>query len=206
MARAADVEVRNYRVFIDGKAAGSVRMVIQRLADGSVSMRCDASTSLTIGGIIKTYSYVYHGQETWKDQRLVRLDSTANDNGKRLAVSAVAEPKGVRVIIDHQHKGEARMVSRDVWLTSYWHLPDPKLRNDTLALLDSDTGKALSAKLQFIGAEKRAIAGSEATLGHFKLTGEVEVDLWYDGSERLARQEWDEGSHHAVIEVTSVEE
>ena len=38
---------------------------------------------------------------------------------------------------------------------------------------------------EFIATEKRRIAGQEVNVNHYKLTGKVNVDLWYDGAGRL---------------------
>jgi hypothetical protein len=200
-ARAGDVESRAFRVFVDGKPAGTARMIIQRWDDGSISARCDTDITVTIVGLIKAYSYSYHGHETWKDGHLLRLDSTCTDNGKHFRVSAIAEPKGLRIIVNN----EERMTKQEVWLTSYWCLPPAKSRKGTIALLDADTGKDISATLQFLGPEKRRLVGQEVTVHHYRLSGEVNIDLWYDGSERLVRQEWLEDGHRAMIELTHIE-
>jgi hypothetical protein len=41
-------------------------------------------------------------------------------------------------------------------------------------------------------------------MNHYKLTGKVNVDLWYDGSDRLVRQEWVESGHKTVLELVRV--
>jgi hypothetical protein len=198
-ARAADIETRDFAVMVSGKPSGEVHMTIHKQDNGSIWMRCD--TDIKVSLVIGKYRYIYRGLEVWKDRRLVRLDSTTDDNGKRFIVSAVAEAAGLRVKVNNN---AGRVARPEVWLTSYWCLPDPKLRNDTIPLLDADTGKDLSGKLQFVVTEKRRVAGQEVNLNHYKLTGKVNVDLWYDGSERLVRQEWVEQGHKTLIELLRV--
>jgi hypothetical protein len=41
-------------------------------------------------------------------------------------------------------------------------------------------------------------------LNHYRLTGKMNIDLWYDGSERLVRQEWLEQGHKTVVELIRV--
>ena len=197
-ARAADVETRDFTVLISGKPSGEVHMTIHRQDDNSVVMRCDTDIKVSFG--ILSYKFVYRGLEVWKDRRLTRLDSNTDDNGKRYIVSAIPDGTNLRLKVNNVEK----QVRGDVWVTSYWTLPDPKLRAETLALLDADSGKMLDGKLGFIATEKLRIAGQDVSLNHYRLTGKVNVDLWYDGSERLVRQEWTEQGHKTVLELLRV--
>jgi hypothetical protein len=197
-ALAADIETRDFAVMVSGKPSGEVHMTIHKQDNGTIWMRCD--TDIKVSLVIGSYKFIYRGLEVWKDRRLVRLDSNTDDNGKRFIVSAAADKTGLRIKVNNVE----RMVRPEVWLTSYWCLPDPKLRGDTIPLLDADTGKDLSGKLHFVATEKRRIAGQEVPLNHYRLIGKVNVDLWYDGSERLVRQEWVEQGHKTLIELTRV--
>ena len=199
-AAAADIETRDFRVTVDGKHGGDAHMTIHRQDDGTVSMQCDTDIVLWYLAGLKKYVYTFRGKEVWKDGRLQRLDSTCNDDGKRYAVSAVVEGAGLRVRVNSQE----RLARGDVWLTSYWCLPDKKRREGLIALIDADTGRDLDARLNFVGAEQRGVAGQSVTLNHYRLVGKVNVDLWYDGSERLVRQEWLEDGHRTILELTRV--
>src|SRR4051794_2568449 len=80
-ARAADIETRDFAVFVSGKPAGEVHMTIHRQDDGSIAMRCD--TDIKVNLVVGSYKYIYRGMEVWKDRRLVRFESNTDDNGKR---------------------------------------------------------------------------------------------------------------------------
>jgi hypothetical protein len=197
-SRAADIETRDFNVLVSGKRSGEVHMTIHRQDNGQVQVRCD--TDIRVNLLVRQYKYVYRGLEVWKDRRLVRFDSNTDDNGTRFIVSAVAEAGGLRVRVNNVE----RMAKLETWLTSYWCLPDPKLRNGLIPLIDADTGKDLDARLQFVATEQRVIAGQKVAVNHYRLTGKVNVDLWYDGSERLVRQEWLEQGHRTQLELTRV--
>lgn len=197
-AGAAEIETRDFAVLVAGKPAGEVHMTIHRKDNNLVEMRCD--TDIKVHLVVGSYKYIYRGLEVWKDRRLVRLDSNTDDNGKRFIVSAVAESDALRVKVNNVEK----TAKPDVWLTSYWCLPDPKIRNGTLAILDADSGRDLDGKLQYVATEKRRVAGQEVPLNHYRLSGKVQVDLWYDGSERLVRQEWVEQGQKTMLELIRV--
>src|SRR5690349_10384869 len=65
---AADVEIRDFKIKIDGKAAGSYRMSIFEGKEGKAVMTGDASVDVRIYLIRYTYSYI--GTETWRGNRL----------------------------------------------------------------------------------------------------------------------------------------
>jgi hypothetical protein len=197
-ARAGDAETRIYRVLVDGKHGGEAHFTIERDDDGTTTVACDSDIRVRV--LIYTYRYNYRGREVWKDGRLRQFDSACNDDGKRFTVNAVADAEGLRVRVN----GRERRVRPDVWLTSYWSLPEPKLRHGVLALLDADTGRDLDGRLQSLGEQQIAIEGRLQNARHFRLTGKVLVDLWYDAADRLVRQEWLEDGHRTVLELTGI--
>ncbi len=198
-ASVAKAETRDFAVYVDGRKSGEVHMTFDRQDDGTTAVSCD--TDVRVGAIITLYHYSYHGREFWKDGRLQRFESKANDDGKEMAVTAAAADDGLRV---RNNDGE-HTASADAWPTSYWAQPDPKLADQTIPLLDADTGHDLEAKVQFLGLEKFGPDGQQQTVQHVGLTGKgVGMDLWYDESGRLVRQEWVEQGHRTVIDLTRV--
>lgn len=197
--RAADTETREFHVYVDGKRAGGASMTIARADDGTTSVSADTEVKVTVLGAA-VYRYSYRGQETWKGGKLQKFESTCNDDGKRYVVSAAAEADGIRVRVNNQE----RMVSADIWLTSYWSRPDDKVVNKTVPLVDADNGRDLDAKVTYVGQEQLNLAGQAVTTTHYKLTGKVNVDLWYDGSDRVVRQEWVEDGHKTLLELSKL--
>lgn len=197
-ARSADVEVRDYQTYIDGRKAGDYHMTITGQDDGSVSMAAQANVNIRV--LLVRYTYDYRGTEVWKGGRLVRFDSTTNDNGSRYTVSAAADGDGLRVRVN----GRERTGRADTWLTTYWHLPPAAQRGQALPLLDADSGRDLTGTLGYVGAEQVNVAGQMTDCAHYRVTGSVNVDLWYDAQERLVRQEWMEDRHKAVLQLVGV--
>ena len=195
---AADIETRDFAVLVSGKTAGEVHMTIQKQESGAVSVRCDTDIKVVVP--LVSYKYSFRGSETWKDRRLVRLDSNTDDNAKRFHVSAVAAADGLKVKANNVE----RTIKSEAWTSTYWSLPDPKLRDGVLIILDADTGRDMEAKLSYVGSEKHRVAGQEVTLNRFRVSGKVSVDLWYDGHERLVRQEWVEQGYKTTMILVRV--
>jgi hypothetical protein len=197
-ARAGEREIRDYVVYVDGKPRGNALMDIAHQDDGTIQVACE--TDLTVQVLLVKYRYSYRGREVWKDGRLLRLDSSCNDDGKRFQVSAVAEANGLRVRVN----GQERLARADTWLTSYWTLPDAKLRDQLIPLMDADTGRDLPCRMQHVGVTQMPVAGEVQNVNHYHLTGKVEVDLWYDQAERLVRCEWMEDGHRTHFDLARI--
>jgi hypothetical protein len=195
--RAAYAEVRQYATFIDGQQAGSYTMTITPQSDGSVTMEGHARVQMKFLGGLKVYRYSYDGTEVWKGGRLQQLASETNDDGKQYKVSATSDGDGLRVKVN----GHERKARGDVWVTTYWRLPD-KVGNP-IALLDADTGRNLSGSLEKLGTGRLQIGGQAVNCTQYRLKQEQTIDFWYDDQGRLLRQEWVEEGHRAVLELQS---
>jgi hypothetical protein len=96
------------------------------------------------------------------------------------------------------------VASPDVWVSTYWRLPPARFRNQNVPLIDADTGKDLNATLRFVGMENTPVAGQSVQCAHWRITGGVQVDLWYDGYDRLVREESIEDGHKTLLELIQV--
>jgi hypothetical protein len=198
-ACAADQETRDFGIYVDGKPAGSAQMAMVRQDDGTTQLTC--STHVKVRVLLITYTYQYQGKEVWKDGRLQRLDSSCNDDGKRFQVSAVAAEDGLHVTTN----GREHVAPAEAWLTSNWSLPSPKQRDQVVPLIDADTGEDLSCRIQHIGTVQMSVAGQVQNVNHYRLNGaKMQVEVWYDGAERLVRREWVEQGHRTVLELARI--
>jgi hypothetical protein len=198
-AVAAESEVRQFNNYIDSRYAGEYRMTIASQDDGSVSVTGQAKVDVRV--FLVHYTYSYRGSEVWKDGRLLRFESSANDNGKKFTVAAAAEANGLRVTVNG---GRERVLPPNVWTTTYWRLPDVNARGTPLPLLDADTGRDLTGTLQYVGESQVPIGGQMQNCTHYRVTSDVTVDLWYDGQERLVRQAWVEDNRQIVLQLAQV--
>ncbi len=198
-APAADVEQRTFVIRVDGKQAGEYRMSVRAGEDGGVTMTGQADVK--VSHFPFTYRYSFRGTEAYKNGRLLRCDAQSEEDGKRVALTAVAVEDQLRVTVN----GTASAVRPDVWPTSYWRLPAAAQRNGAVPLLDLDTGQVKEARLALVGQEKVTVGGQALDCAHYRLTGGFEADLWYDASERLVRQEWVEDGHPTRLELVRVD-
>ena len=197
---AAETEIRDFQVTVDGKKAGDYRMTIERLPDGSLSMNGRANVNVTY--LVYRYQYSYQGTETWRAGRLLQLTSRAFDDGKNYALEAVAQADGLFI----RANGHQFIERSPVWTTTYWQLPDTRYRGPNLTLLDADTGRLLHGRWQAVGKEAVRVGGYVQTCSHFALsTDRSRADLWYDGEDRLVRQDSVEDGHRTVLALVRLQ-
>jgi hypothetical protein len=199
-AQASETEVREFTIEIEGKASGQYVMTVTKQDDSILSMQGVAS--LSFKHALGTYRYSYDGTEHWKDGRLLQLTVKCNDDGKETKLSAMVEQQNLRLRVN----GQERNCRWDVWTTSYWQLADKRFHNQQVPLVDNDTGKEYLAKLSFVAAEQLNIGNQAQNCLHFRVTsGPISpVELWYDGQNRLVRQEFTDQGKRVVFVLRAV--
>jgi hypothetical protein len=198
-ADAVQEERREFKIYVDGKERGSFRMRVREHADGSEVMSGEAEIALNF--VVYSYRYNSRGWEKWKDGRVQQLENVADYNGKRYTVKAVAHENVLKV----NANGQDRSLPPEAWLTSYWRLPAAKYRNRALPLLDSDKGRDLRAELKFLGTQPLNVEGSMQNCDHYRVSGDVQVELWYDSQDRMVRQESVESGHQTSLILTRID-
>jgi len=183
---------RTFQVYVDNKPAGQT---VMKVADKDGTTECSVSVRVEVRALLGKYQYSLDATETWKDGKLLGLRSTCNDDGTKHDVTLTSDGTTATLKADGKTiKGKAA-----VWPTTYWRLPPAA---GDLTLIDSDTGKLIAAKLEKVGAEKVRVLGADKEATKYRLTGGLDVTLWYDAGGRLVRESFVESGHRTVLELT----
>jgi hypothetical protein len=196
-AESETVEVRNFQISVDGDRCGNLRMSIESRPDGRQVVLGDSSLELKY--FLYTFRFSSQGNETWHAGKLEKLENAANYGSSRYQVSATGDGDELVVRAD----GQERKLPRNVWTTSYWHAPEDHLLGQTVSLLDSHKGRSLTAKLERVGEEPISLGDKDQPCSHYRLRGDVQVDLWYDATGRLVRQEAIESGHRTRLQLVA---
>jgi hypothetical protein len=184
-------ESRKFQVSVDNKPAGQYQLkVVEK--DGSVEST--TSIRVEVKHLLGSYKYAADSKETWKDGKLLGLKSTCNDDGTKHELSMTSDGTNMTLTAD----GRTVKGTTAVYPTTYWSLPPV----GNLTLVDSDTGKLIPAKLEKVGAEKVRFLGKEQEATKYRLTGGVDITLWYDANNRLVRETFVETGHRTTMELT----
>jgi len=199
-ARAAEMEHRIYTVTVDGKPAGEMKMTMQTLDDGTQLMA--GQNVLTTKRGNDSFRSSYRGLETWKSGRLRKYEAFSDDDEKKRHLVGSSQDAKFRVTVN----GQRHDVRDDVWTTSFWFVPAISKKNVDVALIDIDTGKESTARLEYIGAETRTVLGASLECGHYRVRGQtIQAELWYDGADRLLRSEVIAGGRKSVLDLNKLQ-
>jgi len=192
-------ELREYDVLIKQSPVGKVTIRTTTAQDGTIVATTD--TTVNARFFLITYHYDYHGTETWQNDRLARLDSRADDDGKKLAVTAITDARSARI---DAAGSPARAAPSLVMTSNYWRLPDPRLATGSFAIIDSDTGTLFNVKLQRVGTDTIGVDGQNVACEHYRVSGDTAAELWFDGNRRLVRQLTVEQGHETEVRLMRV--
>lgn len=198
-SRVVEQQTRSFKVSVDGTERGTLTMRLTTHDDGTETMNGQAELSFNF--IVYKYRYTSSGTEVWKSGRLVQLANEADYNGDKYVVQASAQQQALAVEVN----GESQNTNSDVWVTSYWHEPEPNKIGQTLSLFEAGKGRQFTGTLQRIGTEPITIGDESVNATHYQLRGDVEVDLWYDEDHRLVRQSTQESGHRVMLELTQIQ-
>lgn len=190
-------EIRDFEILVDNAKAGTSKVTITDYDDGRSLAATSADVKLTI--LLYTYVYQFNGSEEWLDDQLRRLDSRAIDGPKKLSLKAQVDSE--RTVLQGAD-GKMRNTTTHAMTTNYWRQPPDELQGKKIAVLDADNGKTLQLKFENVGPKTLTLLGKPCPCQHFKATGDLEVELWYDGSGRLVRQVGTEDGRKTEIRLT----
>ncbi len=139
-----------------------------------LTVAIDVKIAVGLGSIV-LYRYAMSGVETYRDDKFAELETTSNDDGTALHVTAVQNAAGI--VVDSKTLGKQTLPAETLPLT-HWNIG-----NMTAPLFNPQDGKPMKLSAKTLGADTVALAnGSKVAATHFSLTGESTLDDWYDGT------------------------
>ena len=192
-------EVREYEVLVKEKTAGKTFIHISDIDDGTTITATDAN--IKVESWLYTYRYEYHGREVWRGNHMVRADSHAVDDGKKLEAHASVNERGSVIELPGKNPQSAPKLAMT---TNYWRLPDMPPGTNNLAIMDSDTGTIMTGSFKRIGPEQVIVNGRPIACTHFRVVGTVKAELWFDEHARLVRQQTVEDGYPTELRLTRI--
>jgi hypothetical protein len=194
---AAD-DVRTFAVTVDGKPAGTYTISTAAAADGTETTTVAAAVRVKFA--LYTYVYELNSTEVWKNGRLVSVDATSNDDGKKRTLSAVAGDRDLTVKVNRDsHKvAGAAITSTGV------RVPAEDKARDAV-MVNNDDGIDTPVKVEPLGAGRVTLNGQAIDGARFKLTGkDVAAEWWFDKNGRVLHQEMKWDGHKVVLQLTAI--
>ncbi len=157
----------SFEIIRKGAPIGTHVVHVRHVGDRTV---VDTDIKMRVNfGPVPVFHYRHESREVWREGRVQSIDSRTNNNGRksRLAVRQVAD--GLQV----DGTGYRGMVPPDAIPSSYWNRSI--VSADTL--LNTQNGELIDISTTALG---RTVSPGGAYAEHFRITGTVALDLWYD--------------------------
>ena len=167
----------DFAVIRGDEQIGGHEMLFRQEGD---ALSVDVRTRIAVKVLFVTaYRFEHDGQELWRGGRLVRLDSKTDDDGTKHELHAQAGAAGLEVSADGRHE----TVDAGILPASLWN--EGVLRAGKL--LNTLDGRAMAVTVEDLGAETVSVRGKPVAARHYRISGELERDVWYDANSVLAQ-------------------
>ncbi|HQU42971.1 MAG TPA: DUF6134 family protein [Pirellulales bacterium] len=190
-------ELREFDIFVKDKPAGKNTIRIRDLDDGTTRVATEVNVKLNY--LVFVYRYEFRGQETWRGDRLLSTENHATDDGKTFEVRAQSDAGGFRVQANGRSRGEPIIDMT----TNYWRAPDLK-QDRGFAFMNADRGTIHRAKVERLAPESLALGPRSVACSHYRFSGDVQAELWFDGQNRIVRQKSIEDGYPTELRLTRV--
>lgn len=166
--------VLDFDVLRDGNSIGSHVVRFDQKDGGlSVDIRTDVAVKLPLVNVA-LYRFEHKGNETWRDGKLVTLSSKTNDDGKDHHLDVAA--KDSVLVVDGDagaHQSDAAIVPASLW--------NPNIVSQT-KILNTLDGREMTVKVEDLGQDQVETGHGKVTAHHYRITGDLEREVWYDAS------------------------
>jgi hypothetical protein len=193
---AGDVEVRTFSINVENQKAGEFRITALKVDGGGSKVSAERVVQTKLGSGWRRA--VYSGLETWKNGRLQDLDARSIDDGDRREIKASIQDEKLRILVNGQ-RSDAPL---DVWTSTWWTAPDVDRPAKEISMLEPDTGKVISARIERVGLDRLTVLGESREYTHFRIAAQnLKFDLWYDDEDHLVRASGVENKQQVVMEL-----
>jgi len=167
----------SFTVLRNGETVGTHVLRFQPVDD---AVRISADTNVVVKmAMIPVYRFEHHGNEVWRDGRLISLTSETNDDGTRHALKVAGGGGSLAVNGD----GAVSHLPADTLPASLWN-------RRTVArgtLLNTLDGHAMTVQVADQGDDQVAVHGRTVVARHYAMTGDLSRELWYDADGTLVQ-------------------
>jgi len=161
-----------FDVVLDGRQIGEHALTFEAQPDGSLQVAIDIDLDITFGPFT-VFAYTHRNRTAWRDGQLLALDSETDDDGERHWVRAISGDNGLTIQTDREAEID---VAPTLLPSTYWMVSTVRQTQ----LINSQTGELLDVDVRKIGRDYLDGPGGLIAATHYRLEGDLEIDLWYD--------------------------
>lgn len=172
----AEVTALDYDIRKEGEPIGREQVRINRqesIATVEVQTRTRAKV------LFLEFHYDHSRREEWRDGALMRMVADTDDDGAKSHLDATRSAAGWAFAVN----GQSSQRGGDPLPLTLWG----RAVLDKAELFSVIDAKPYRVQVASLGAETLTINGRSVTAEHFRITGDVERDLWYGADGYLLR-------------------
>lgn len=161
-----------FEVALDGDPIGEHSLTFSRNAENDLEIGIAIDLAVTFGPFT-VFDYTHRNASLWRDGLLQRMQSKTDDDGDVHTVLVEARDDTLRVTTDdvNVYTTTDRMLPTTYWMAS---------TVSQSQLINSQTGELLDVEVFERGREQVPGPNGPIPATHYELTGDLEIDLWYD--------------------------
>ncbi|NQU56411.1 MAG: hypothetical protein HQ513_04190 [Rhodospirillales bacterium] len=137
---------------------------------------------------LTVYRFEHQASEEWRRGKMVSTTSVTNDDGKDHKLKVSFGGNNLKINGD----GKKSVAAYGAMPASLWH-PDTVKNTVLLNTLD---GTMMTVKIDDLGSDLVKVKGHEVSAQHYRLSGDLERELWFDPNGALVQVQFkgDDGS------------
>jgi len=140
---------------------------------------------------IPVYRFNYRASEQWQNGQLQSVDATVKEKGESSTVSL----RRVGPQMNLTAKDGSSSMEQIEFASNHWHAG--VLESDIL--FNTLTGKSNKIDIDIVGEEVLVVDGSDTNTTHYRYSGELDTEVWYDDRKRWVKLRF-KGSDGSTIE------
>lgn len=160
----------SFRVERGGTPIGTHTIQFTQVGD-ELHVAIDINLAVSFGPIT-VFRYAHTNRETWRDGKLVAIETETDDDGRRFSVSGKATDKGFEVT---SSENGTFIAPASIIPTSYWN---PATIEQT-ELLDTQRGRIINVQVTETATREALADGARIPVREYEMTGDLKLKLWY---------------------------
>jgi len=155
------------------------------------TLQVDVATRIKITVLkVPVFKFSYTSSERWREERLVQVDARTNRNGDVSEVQLIADAMGDVKLTTEQG---TKTVGTLPFSSNHWNA---NVLNST-RLFNTITGNVSTVAIESLGTEEVRNKKGSVLAKHYRYTGDIEADVWYDDAQRWVQLSFkgDDGSN-----------
>jgi len=170
-----------FDVLRDGSKIGEHRLVFER-EDSTLKVSVETAMSVEFA-FVTLFRYEHKRVERWRDGELESLAGMTNDDGTEYEISIVRKEGHYSRTVN----GSEEELSGPVAVDSLWS----KDRLTAGKLFSAASDQVYRVRSDLLGWETIEARGGAVEAEHYKLTGEIDRDLWYGPDGALLKVQYE---------------